>query len=131
MFLSVALPRGCGGRVSWGWLSLTFNAVTPQLLAGAKKADDAGAQLTHMLNTLLNNLEPMHRGLVGAAGLSFQKVKADIHVDLVNITDALNEVAEGIRTAGRDFDVADEEARQEVARAGAEAGGAITGRLRG
>jgi uncharacterized protein YukE len=83
-----------------------------------------------MLNTLLDNLAPMETGLVGAAGMSFQQVKTNVNADLITITDALNEVAEGIRTAGRDFDVADETAHQEVTKAAADAGN-IVGRLRG
>jgi WXG100 family type VII secretion target len=108
----------------------TFNAVTPELLAAAQKADDAGGQLAQMLNALLQNLEPMAQGLVGQAGGSFQKVKIDINNDLVVINDALNEVAEGIRSAGRDFDVADAESQSEVVKAAADAG-AIVNRLRG
>jgi uncharacterized protein YukE len=99
-------------------------------MAAANKADDAGGQLARMMHVLLDNLEPMQQGLVGAAGHTFTRVKADINTDLIAITDALNEVAEGVRTAGRDFDVADDEANQEVTKAAADAG-AIVGRLRG
>jgi WXG100 family type VII secretion target len=109
---------------------LAFNAVTPELLAASKKADDAGGQIAQMLSALLQNLEPMTAGFVGAAGGTFQKVKADINNDLVIITDALNEVAEGIRSAGRDFDVSDSEAQAEVTKA-AEDAGSIVSRLRG
>ena len=72
----------------------------------------------------------MKQGFVGMAGATFQKVKADVHTDLVAITDALNEVAEGIRSAGRDFDVSDTEAQTEVTKAAQDAG-SIVGRLRG
>jgi WXG100 family type VII secretion target len=109
---------------------LAFNAVTPELQAAAKKAEEAGGQISQMMYVLLDELEPMQTGLVGAAGTQFGKVKADINLDLINITDALNEVAEGVRTAGRDFDVADDEAHQEVTKAAADAG-SIVSRLRG
>jgi WXG100 family type VII secretion target len=109
---------------------VTFNAVTPELQKAATKADDAGGQLAKMISGLLDNLAPMESGFVGAAGMSFQQVKASVNADLVTITDALNEVAEGIRTAGRDFDVSDDEARQEVTKAAADAGN-IVNRLRG
>jgi WXG100 family type VII secretion target len=109
---------------------VAFNAVTPELQKAATKADDAGGQLAQMLNALLDNLAPMETGFVGAAGMTFQQVKANVNADLVTITDALNEVAEGIRTAGRDFDVSDDVAHQEVTKAAADAG-EIVSRLRG
>jgi WXG100 family type VII secretion target len=109
---------------------LALNAVTPELQAAAKKADDAGGQISQMLSALLINLEPMAQGLIGQTGGTFQKVKADIHNDLVIITDNLNEVAEGIRSSGRDFDVADSESQAEVSKAAQDAGN-IVGRLRG
>jgi WXG100 family type VII secretion target len=109
---------------------VAFNAVTPELQKAAAKADDAGGQLAQMLSGLLDNLAPMETGFVGAAGITFQQVKANVNADLVTITDALNEVAEGIRTAGRDFDVADDTAHQEVTKAAADAG-EIVSRLRG
>jgi ESAT-6 family protein len=109
---------------------LAFNAVTPELLASSRKADDAGGQIVQMISALLQNLEPMTQGFIGTAGDTFQKVKADIHKDLVDITDALNEVAEGVRSAGRDFDVSDSEAQAEVTKAAQDAG-SIVSRLRG
>jgi len=109
---------------------VAFDAVTPELQKAATRADDAGGQLAKMLNALLDNLAPMETGLIGAAGMSFQQTKASVNADLVTITDALNEVAEGIRTAGRDFDVSDDTARQEVNKAAADAGN-IVSRLRG
>jgi WXG100 family type VII secretion target len=118
------------GQPLGGERTLAFNAVTPELQKAATKADDAGAQLSLMLNALLDNLAPMQKGLVGAAGMSFQQVKTNINSDLVTITDSLNEVAEGIRTAGRDFDVADDTAQQEVNKAAQDAG-QIVSRLRG
>jgi uncharacterized protein YukE len=99
-------------------------------MAAAKKADDAGGQLSQMMSALIMNLEPMRQGFVGMAGGSFQTVKDNIHADLIEITKALDEVAEGIRSAGRDFDVSDSEAQNEVAKAAQDAG-SIVGRLRG
>lgn len=127
--LYLASPPGRGTYLS-GVKKLAFNAVTPELQKAATKADDAGAQLAQMLNVLLDRLAPMESRFVGAAGMSFQQVKANVNADLVTITDALNEVAEGIRTSGRDFDVADDTARQEVNKAAADAGN-IVNRLRG
>jgi WXG100 family type VII secretion target len=113
-----------------GVTDVAFNAVTPQLLAASKKADDAGGQIAQMMHALLENLRPMQQGFVGAAGLTFQKVQADVNNDLIIITDALHEVAEGVRTAGRDFDVADTEAQADVTKAAQDAGSIVT-HLRG
>jgi uncharacterized protein YukE len=107
-----------------------LNAVTPELQLAASKADEGGGQIAQMLSALLLGLEPMAGGFVGQAGGTFQKVKLDIRNDLVIIVDALNEVAEGVRTAGRDFDVSDAEAQSEVSQAAADAG-SIVSRLRG
>jgi len=109
---------------------VALNAVTPELQLAANKADEGGGQIAQMLHALLIGLEPMSGGFIGQAGFTFQKVKADINNDLVVIVDALNEVAEGVRTAGRDFDVSDTEAHEEVTRAAADAG-TIVSRLRG
>ena len=109
---------------------VALNAVTPELQLAANKADEGGGQIAQMLHALLIGLEPMSGGFIGQAGGTFQKVKLDINNDLVVIVDALNEVAEGVRTAGRDFDVSDAEAHEEVTRAAADAG-TIVSRLRG
>ena len=119
------------GRNPGGELGLAnLNAVTPELLAGAGKAEAAAGQIAQMISALMQNLAPMQQGFVGQGGLSFQKVQSDVNADLVTITDALNEVASGIRSSGRDYDVSDEEARQEVTKAAADAGDIIS-RLRG
>ena len=109
---------------------MPFNAVTPELMNAAGKAEDAAGQISKMMFVLLDNLEPMKQDFVGAAGDTFDSVKAAVNGDLVQITDALNDVAEGIRSAGRDFDAADAQAQQEVAQAAADAGD-IVNRLRG
>ncbi|GEM_PF-5365804 len=113
-----------------GVAGLTFNATTPELMAAANKADEAGGQIARMVNALLDGLAPMQVGLVGAAGYSFQQAQSDVHRDLVTITNALHEVAEGVRSAGRDFAAADADAQHEVTRAAADAG-TIVARLSG
>ncbi|WP_213454931.1 WXG100 family type VII secretion target [Rhizomonospora bruguierae] len=106
------------------------NAVTPELLAAAGKAENGGQSIAQMLSALIQNLEPMQQGFVGQGGLRFQQVKESVNADLIAITDALNEVAQGIRTAGQDYSVADQESEQEVTKAAEDAGNIIN-RLRG
>lgn len=109
---------------------MAFNAVTGDLLKAADRADTAGGELTTMLTTLLSDLAPLESRFRGGAGMSFQQVQARIQQDLVQITDALNEVASGVRSSGKDFEVADQVAQDEVNRAAAAAGDAATA-LRG
>ena len=109
---------------------MALNAVTGELLQGAKKAEDAAHTLTQMLTHLIEGLDPMHGGLKGAAGSKFAEVKDQIRTDITNINDALREVASGIRSSGQDFDVADNESLDEVNKAAAGAD-QIFNRLRG
>ena len=109
---------------------MAFNAVTAELLKAADRADQAGGELTTMLSQLLTELAPLESRFQGSAGMSFQQVQSRIQQDLVQITDALNEVASGVRSSGKDFDVADQTAQEEVQRAAAGAGEAANA-LRG
>ncbi|MBN1173188.1 MAG: WXG100 family type VII secretion target [Micromonosporaceae bacterium] len=109
---------------------MALNAVTSELLIAANKADEAGGQLSQMMSALMDNLAPLQSQFVGGAGASFQTIKENIRTDLIAITDALNDVAEGVRTAGKDFDAADSEAQSEVTKA-AEDAGSIINKLRG
>lgn len=118
------------GSIHGGDRALALNAVTSELLIAANKADEAGGQLSQMMSALMDNLAPLQSQFVGGAGASFQTIKENIRTDLIAITDALNDVAEGVRTAGKDFDAADSEAQSEVTKA-AEDAGSIINKLRG
>ncbi|MEV0650255.1 WXG100 family type VII secretion target [Phytomonospora sp. NPDC050363] len=87
-----------------------LQAVTDDLRIAASKADSVAVEITGNLNTLLQGLAPLESGFQGGAGTSFQQVQQSIRLNLIKITDALKEVAEGVRTAGGDFDVQDSEA---------------------
>lgn len=87
----------------------------------AKKADDAGGQISGNMARLMRELEALHGGFQGEAARMFEQAKANMHRNLVEITDALNDMGEGIQTAGRDFDANDQESAQEVNKAVANA----------
>jgi ESAT-6 family protein len=108
---------------------LTLNAVTPELLKAADNAEATAGDLNQMLGQLLQGLDGMHGGFVGAAGTTFQSVKGNIEADMRSMTKALGEVAEGIRSAGRDFSAADSQAQEDVSKA-AQGSGDIMNRLR-
>ncbi|MGA8112386.1 MAG: WXG100 family type VII secretion target [Actinocatenispora sp.] len=98
-----------------------FNTETPEMQAAATKADDSGGQISGSMARLMRELEALPGGFQGEAAQMFQQAKNEMHRNLVEITDALNDMAEGIRTAGRDFDASDQESAQEVNRAVADA----------
>lgn len=93
-----------------------LQAVTDDLRIAANKADDVAAEITGNLTTLLAGLAPLESGFRGGAGTTFQGVQESIRLNLVKITDALLEVAEGVRTSGAEFDVQDSEAQNLVAK---------------
>lgn len=93
-----------------------LQAVTNDLRVAAGKADDVAAEITGNLKTLLAGLAPLESGFKGGAGSTFQQVQLSIEQNLVKITDALLEVAEGVRTSGADFDVQDSEAQSLVSK---------------
>jgi WXG100 family type VII secretion target len=99
-------------------------------MAAATKADNASQTLNTMIKNLLSGLEPLQKGFVGAAGASFQSVQIRINDDLNNMTQALRDVSEGIRSAGSDFSATDDQAQQDVTNA-AQGAGDIMNRLRG
>lgn len=95
---------------------LALQAVTNDLRTAAGKAEGVAAEITGNLKTLLTGLAPLESGFKGAAGSTYQQVQLSIEQNLVKIVDALNEVAEGVRTAGADFDVQDSDAQTLVAK---------------
>ena len=94
-----------------------FNTQTPEMQAAAKKAKDNGAEIASGMARLMRELEALPGGFKGAAAIEFGKAQATMQASLTKIVDALNDVAEGIETAGRDFDASDQESASEVQKA--------------
>ncbi|MFC7528563.1 WXG100 family type VII secretion target [Actinoplanes sp. GCM10030250] len=90
------------------------NAVTDQLLAGAKDADQTAENITASLARLMGQLDDLPGGFKGAAATTFEQTKISIQGKLTNITDALHSVSNGITSSSHQFEAADVEAEREV-----------------
>lgn len=101
-----------------------FNTQTPEMQAVAKNARESGSDISGGLARLMQELEALPGGFKGAAAVEFSKVQETMRQSLVKLVDALNDVAEGIDTAGRDFDASDQASADEVSKA-------VSGILRG
>lgn len=95
-------------------LANQVDAVTDELLAGARDADQTAENITASLARLMAQLEELNGGFKGAAATSFDATKLAMQERLKNITDALHSVSNGITSASHQFSHADEEAEREV-----------------
>jgi WXG100 family type VII secretion target len=68
-----------------------------------------------MLTGLLAELEVLQQAWRGAGGRSFEQVKQQWSQDQAALHRALRETAGAIRTAGRQYDVSDDEVASRVA----------------
>ena len=73
----------------------------------ARRFDDVNQSLDAMLRRLLNELEGLRSQWTGAGGRSFEQVKQAWASDQEKLNRALSETATAVRTAGRQYDVAD------------------------
>ncbi|MGC4804818.1 WXG100 family type VII secretion target [Micromonospora sp. DT233] len=81
----------------------------------AAKFEQADQSLQAMLTGLLAELEVLQQAWRGAGGRSFEQVKQQWSQDQKALQRALRETAAAIRTAGQQYDVADNEAAGRVA----------------
>ena len=95
-------------------LAEKMDAVTGELLAGAKDADQTAENITASLARLMNQLDELPGGFKGAAATQFEQAKIIMQGKLTNITDALHSVSNGITSSSHQFQAADEEAEREV-----------------
>jgi WXG100 family type VII secretion target len=100
------------------------NAVTSQLLAAAKDADQTAENITASLARLMGQLDELPGGFKGAAANMFESAKLTMKTKLDGITDALHSVSNGIQTSSHQFEYADSEAEAEVSKIIAALGGA-------
>jgi WXG100 family type VII secretion target len=73
----------------------------------AKKFEEVNQSLDGMLRRLLGELEGLRSQWTGAGGRSFERVKQAWAADQEKLHRALGETAVAIRTAGRQYSVAD------------------------
>jgi WXG100 family type VII secretion target len=100
-----------------------MNAVTSQLLAAAKDADQTAENITASLARLIGQLDELPGGFKGAAANAFENAKMTMKSKLDNIVDALHSVANGITSSSHQFEYADSEAEAEVSKIVAALGG--------
>jgi WXG100 family type VII secretion target len=81
----------------------------------AAKFEQVDQSLQSMLTGLLAELEVLQQAWRGAGGRSFEQVKQQWSQDQAALHRALRETAGAIRTAGRQYDVSDDEVSSRVA----------------
>jgi WXG100 family type VII secretion target len=88
----------------------------------AQDVDGVADRLTSQLNGLMAQLAPLESAWQGAGAGSFQQVRQRFDQDMAKLNVALRAVAEAVGSAGKDYDVSDEEIRSDMESAGATAG---------
>ncbi|WP_432833896.1 WXG100 family type VII secretion target [Dactylosporangium sp. CA-092794] len=99
-------------------MAQTTQAQQAELNSAAQRFEQVNGELQGMLNTLMRELEVTRAGWQGAGGRSFEAVKVAFHSDQEVLNRNLLETAEGIRTAGRNYDATDTEAAGAIRRVG-------------
>ncbi|MER7164571.1 WXG100 family type VII secretion target [Micromonospora sp. NPDC000207] len=80
----------------------------------AAKFEQVDQSLQSMLTGLMAQLQVLQQAWRGAGGRSFEQVKQQWGQDQAALQRALRETAQAIRTAGRQYDVADADAAGRV-----------------
>ncbi len=88
----------------------------------SQDVDGVADRLTSQLNGLMSQLAPLESAWQGAGAGSFQQVRQRFDQDMAKLNVALRAVAEAVGSAGKDYDVSDEEIRSDMESAGATAG---------
>ncbi|MBB5478662.1 WXG100 family type VII secretion target [Micromonospora parathelypteridis] len=81
----------------------------------AAKFEQVDQSLQSMLTGLLAELQVLQQAWRGAGGRSFEQVKQQWSQDQAALHRALRETAGAIRTAGRQYDVSDDDVASRVA----------------
>lgn len=87
-----------------------------------KDVDGYADSLTTLLNGLMDELTPLYDQWKGAGAGSFQQVRQRFDEDMGRLNGALRSIAEAVGSAGKDYDVSDDEIKSEMDQAGATAG---------
>jgi WXG100 family type VII secretion target len=96
----------------------TTQAQQAELNTAAQRFDQVNGELQQMLSTLMRELEITRTGWQGAGGRSFEAVKLAWQTDQDALNRNLMETAEGLRTAGRNYDATDTDAAGTLRRVG-------------
>ncbi|MDG4762749.1 WXG100 family type VII secretion target [Solwaraspora sp. WMMD406] len=99
-----------------------MNTDTGLMVKTEKDVDGVADRLTGNLNRLMDQLAPLYDQWKGAGAGSFQQVRDRFDQDMARLNVALRSIAEAVGSAGKDYEVSDEETRSEMDSAGASAG---------
>lgn len=88
----------------------TTQAQQAELQSAAARFEQVNGELQSMLSTLMRELETTRTGWQGAGGRSFDTVKQAWNRDQETLNKNLLETAEGLRSAGRNYQVTDTDA---------------------
>jgi WXG100 family type VII secretion target len=99
-----------------------MNSDTGLMIKTEGEVDAVADRLTSSLNKLMNELAPLQDAWKGGGAGSFQQVRTRFDEDMAKLNAALRAVAEAVGSAGKDYDVSDEEIRSDMESAGATAG---------
>jgi WXG100 family type VII secretion target len=99
-----------------------MNSDTGLMIKTEGDVDAVADRLTSSLNKLMNQLAPLQDAWKGGGAGSFQQVRTRFDEDMAKLNVALRAVAEAVGSAGKDYDVSDEEIRSDMDSAGATAG---------
>lgn len=99
-----------------------MNTDTGMMVKTERDVDEIANRLTSNLNALMNELTPLYDQWKGAGAGSFQQVRDRFDQDMARLNVALRAIAEAVGSAGKDYDVSDQEIRSEMDSAGATAG---------
>lgn len=99
-----------------------MNSDTGLMQKTAGDVESVADRLTSNLNKLMNELAPLQDAWKGGGAGSFQQVRQRFDEDMAKLNVALRAVAEAVGSAGKDYDVSDEEIRSDMDSAGATAG---------
>ncbi len=95
---------------------------TGLMVKTAQDVDGVADRLTSNLNKLMDELAPLYDQWKGAGAGSFQQVRERFDNDMAKLNVALRSIAEAVGSAGKDYDVSDDEIRSDMDSAGATAG---------
>ncbi|GAB2931664.1 hypothetical protein GCM10027280_19210 [Micromonospora polyrhachis] len=99
-----------------------MNTDTALMVQTEKDVDGVADRLTGNLNRLMDELAPLYDQWKGAGAGSFHEVRRRFDEDMAKLNVALRAIAEAVGSAGKDYDVADDEIKSEMDSAGATAG---------
>lgn len=116
-------PRRCGAiDEDGGDSTMTMRTDTGLMVKTEGDVDAVADRLTSNLNQLMDQLTPLYDQWKGAGAGSFQQVRERFDQDMARLNVALRAIAEAVGSAGKDYDVSDDEIRSDMDSAGATAG---------